>query len=77
MSAYSGHSHGGYNTCTSGRERWRVVDRNCNHSAFNGYRETYSAYSCVRCLDCGSYWRTKAAYVDKLPDAHGAERTGL
>jgi hypothetical protein len=73
MSAYSGHSHGGYNECKSGHDRWRVVDRNCNHSAFNGYRKTYSAYSCVRCLDCGVYWRTKAAYVDGLLSATDAE----
>ena len=47
---------------------WSVHQRNCNHSAFNGYRRTYSDYSGVFCDRCGTYWRTKAAYVDKLKD---------
>lgn len=45
------------------QEHWRVVDRECNYSAFNGYKRTPSAYSAVRCLLCGAWWRTKAAYV--------------
>lgn len=47
---------------------WRVYQRYCNHSAFNGYRETYSEYSSVRCLRCGASWRTKADFVSFLPD---------
>jgi hypothetical protein len=53
------------------REAWRVLDRRANHSAFNGYHWTPSDYSGVRCGTCGRYWRTKAAYVDTLPDATG------
>ena len=45
-----------------------VVERNCNYSAFNGYRCTYSNYSRVRCLRCGQIWRTKARYVAQSPD---------
>lgn len=48
--------------------RWYVLDRNCNHSAFNGYQRTLSDYSCVQCHLCGSHWRTKADYVSKLRD---------
>lgn len=49
---------------------WRVTARRCNYSAFNGYHWTPSDYSEVRCSACRVSWRTKAAYVDKLPDAH-------
>lgn len=48
------------------RRNWRVVQWFCNHSAFNGYRQTPSAYSEIRCLACGRGWRTKAAYVNTL-----------
>lgn len=48
--------------------RWRVVTRKANYSAFNGYRYTPSDYSSVRCLECPKRWRTRAAYVDQLPD---------
>ena len=47
---------------------WVVVQRNCNHSAFNGYRWTPSVYSAVRCTVCEAMWRTKARYVDVLLD---------
>lgn len=43
-----------------------VRQRNCNHSAFNGYHRTYSDYSEVVCLACGSCGWTKARYVDQL-----------
>jgi uncharacterized Zn finger protein len=52
-----------------GREGWRVIQRKCNHSAFNGYHYTPSDYSAVRCEKCGHIWRTKAKYVDDLQDA--------
>jgi predicted Zn-ribbon and HTH transcriptional regulator len=45
-----------------------VQQRNCNFSAFNGYHQTWSRYSLVRCRDCGWPWRTKAKGVDALPD---------
>jgi hypothetical protein len=51
------------------RSSWRVEVRKANYSAFNGYRRTPSAYSQLRCGHCGAVWRTKAAYVDKTPDA--------
>jgi hypothetical protein len=53
------------------RPAWVVVARRCNYSAFNGYRWTPSDYSEVRCTrpDCLGRWRTKAKYVDALPDA--------
>jgi hypothetical protein len=46
-----------------------VVQRECNHSAFNGWKYTPSKYSEVRCVMCGRSFRTKAAYVALLPDA--------
>ena len=52
------------------RAFWRVVHRKCNHSAFNGRHRTPSAYSEVTCTapDCHHRWRTKAEYVDSLPN---------
>jgi hypothetical protein len=49
-------------------KNWRVWQRNCNHSAFNGYRRTWSEYSQVVCLVCDGNWRTKAMYVTRLKD---------
>lgn len=46
---------------------WYVTQRYCNHSAFNGYHETYSDYSTVVCAACLTVGRTKAHYVGKLP----------
>jgi hypothetical protein len=43
----------------------RVLQYRSNHSAFNGYRHTRSAYSAVECVTCGARWRTKAAYVER------------
>lgn len=48
---------------------WVVLQRKCNHSAFNGYRYTPSTRSAVRCPACNHAWRTSASYVDKLPNA--------
>lgn len=45
---------------------WRASQWRCNHSAFNGYHHTPSAYSSVTCIRCGAYWRTKAPYADSL-----------
>jgi len=58
---------------------WVIVQRNENRSSFNGsewhYQEGYgysrraeSAWSHVLCLTCGAHWRTKANYVQRLPD---------
>ena len=54
-----------------------VVDRCCNYSAFSGYHWTASDYSRLRCLDCGTFWRTKARFVSTLPDATDAQATGV
>lgn len=51
------------------RSAWRVVVRRANYSAFNGSRRTPSAYSQLHCRECGAVWRTRAAYVDAIPDA--------
>lgn len=51
------------------RGAWLVTVRKANHSAFNGGHRTPSAYSEIWCGTCGRRWRTKAAYVNKLPDA--------
>jgi len=65
----------GHNKCSCGRGRRDhtdlvVLTRKGNFSAFNGYRWTPSAYSCVKCVrpGCPGMWRTKDAYVDNLPD---------
>ena len=59
----------GGTVCKCGnRDAWRVYQRRCNHSAFNGYRRTPSDYSSVGCERCLAVWRTKAKYVDTLPD---------
>lgn len=55
--------------CTCDERDWRVTMRGYNQSAFNGYRRTPSAYSEIRCFNCESRWRTRAAYVERLPDA--------
>jgi hypothetical protein len=51
------------------RPHWRVTVRHANYSAFNGGRRTPSDYSEVHCQACGHVWRTKAAYVDTIPNA--------
>lgn len=58
----------GGRACRNRSHEWVVVTRRGNYSAFSGYHFTRSAYSEVRCLDCGSRWRTKAAYVAALKD---------
>jgi hypothetical protein len=55
-------------SCSS-RAEWVVLQRNCNHSLFNGGRKTWSRYSGVYCAGCGACWRTKAKYVESLPDS--------
>ena len=59
--------------CREAGHRHVVVDRNCNYSAFNGYRRTWSRYSKVRCIDTRMVWRTDADYVRGLPDAEPHE----
>jgi hypothetical protein len=49
------------------RSAWQVQVRK------RDYHGKWSAYSLVRCTDpgCCGLWRTKAAYVDALPDLKG------
>lgn len=65
---------GGHGDCLAKPELWRVVDRHCNYSAFNGHRYTPSDYSFCKCTKCGHGWRTKADYVALLADASASER---
>lgn len=60
--------------CKAPIEHWRVIDRNCNYSHFNGRRWTPSDYSALVCMKCGWRWRTKAAYVVEVKDATATER---
>lgn len=55
--------------CKCNNPRWEILHYKHNHSAFQypKYGEHYSDYSTVICRNCGSVWRTKANYVDKLP----------
>lgn len=55
------------------KRRWLVYQRYCNHSAFNGGHYTPSDWSSVSCRSCGATWRTKARYVDQVPD-YGKEK---
>lgn len=52
------------------RAHFVVRHRQHNHSAFNGYHKTYSEYSTIACTVHGTRWRSKAAWVDDLPDEH-------
>jgi hypothetical protein len=66
-------------TCEERKEpmksrRWRVLQRHCNHSAFNGYHYTPSYWSSLMCARCHTVWRTKASYVHDLADATPQER---
>lgn len=70
------------NKCICGRKRGDYTDlivtqRRCNHSAFNGYHRTPSDYSNVVCTrkGCWGTWRTKASYVESLPDIKHIERS--
>ncbi len=58
------------------RGSWMVRTRKANYSAFNGYHYTPSDYSEVICPACPGRWRTKANYVDDLPDEPQYSRHG-
>lgn len=47
---------------------WVVTVRKAHYSAFNGGRRTPSAWSQLFCPACSRSWRSKAAYVDTIPD---------
>lgn len=48
------------------KPEWRVVDRCCNYSKYNGRRYTPSEYSALVCLTCHASWRSKGDYVDRV-----------
>ena len=52
------------------RSGWVVVMRNCNFSYFEHPKgcQHHSDYSQVICKKCYGNFRTKAKYVDSLPD---------
>ncbi|QOP66223.1 hypothetical protein SEA_DANIELLEIGNACE_83 [Arthrobacter phage DanielleIgnace] len=53
------------------RPYWFVSERRVNFSAFNGYHRTPSDWSRIFCPLCPAQkctWRTKAKYVDEIPD---------
>lgn len=63
------------------RDQWLVAHRRHNHSRFHGgyQRSVYSEVICPPCrvasdaggaVDVGAmgFWRTRAAYVDRLPN---------
>lgn len=72
-----GLGRGGCTDRKAHRRHWRVRVRNANYSAFNGGRRTPSDYSALTCTLCGGSWRTKAAYVDELPDLEVTVRIPL
>lgn len=47
-----------------------VLNRKCNYSHFQAPKGQchYSEYSTIECTNCGKIWRTKAKYVDNLPN---------
>lgn len=55
--------------CNAKIGEWRVLDRHCNYSAFNGNNYTPSLYSACKCMKCKAVWRTKADYVAQIADA--------
>ena len=61
-------TYGIHGHCRCDISYWRVHTRRANYSAFNGYHWTPSAYSALHCTNCGHCWRSKAKYVDKIPD---------
>lgn len=67
----------GQNVCKCAPRNVVVTKRHYNRSAFNGYRDTYSDYSEVRCMDCGQFWRTNAKWVETTPDGKPGDATRL
>lgn len=53
------------------KQNWVVLHRNHNHSVFEypAGKEHPSAYSAILCKKCQMVWRSKARYVDDLPNA--------
>ena len=47
---------------------WQVWERNWNTSPFEIAGGVYSDYSTIYCKKCGEAGRSKAKYVDSLPD---------
>jgi hypothetical protein len=51
------------------KKNWYVLTYHGNYSHFESPKGAfhYSRYSDVCCSKCGHTWRTKAKYVDELP----------
>ena len=64
------HSHACSCTGKDKRKKWVVTGRRCNYSYFETPKGGWhhSDYSQLRCKECGGLWRTKAKYVDDIPD---------
>lgn len=60
----------GGKACKCDKPDWEVIQYKCNYSAFEYPARCYhkSDYSLVHCKNCEAYWRTKAKYVDELPE---------
>ena len=54
---------------------WEVWRRHCNHSYFERPKGCWhpSDYSTVYCKTCRALGRTKAKYVDLLPDGNSLD----
>lgn len=59
----------GGKVCKCDKPDWEVVQYKCNYSSFEYPKRCYhrSEWSGVTCKNCGAYWRTKAKYVEDLP----------
>ena len=57
-------------TCVCDKKNYRVVHKNHNHSHFEYPKgaEHDSAYSKIKCLECGWVFRSKAKWVDDVKD---------
>jgi hypothetical protein len=62
------HPHCGERAKAPEDRNWGVINRECNFSAFNGYRYSPSDYSKLVCLTCGAVGHTKAKHVSKIRD---------
>lgn len=60
----------GGKVCKCNNPDWEVVQYKCNYSDFEYPKGKChrSEWSGVVCNSCGAYWRTKAKYVDSLPE---------
>ncbi len=62
-------------TCKCGKENYRVLHRNHNHSYFETPKggAHYSDYSGIVCMKCGWVFRSKAKWVQQTKDLNSSE----